>query len=989
MTYRRILLSRWSRRDWLAVLVIAVAVAFLVGTVLVVTAAETQTTAIAGEYTTTATVTTHDSVAAAREAAGPNVTLISFSVVTGPTDQRRYVLGRPTDGSADSVLLNDATGVTVGTLDTSAQHQLRGPAGTVTASVSPRDTTDQLPRDWYLAPQETVADLGVSGVFAVQPTTADVPTRGVPLRTALAFFVFGSRELLGTLWAVAGGSAVLIAVVVYSVTRMTVRDRRDTIDVVRATGGTARTLLGTFGLRAALLSLVGAALGYAIGVIAVNAAVNLAVFLGLPTALHITVTPRIARLLAPLCGGVIVVGGASGVAAAWPAVRGPPLRAQDGGDGGHTAWVPAVVRPTILDWRALVPTAATLSTFVVFVVLVAAIAGVMGPLTAAGGATITEPNAPHPFASNVPAPYADALRAQGVNASAEILVLQTHDSQPYAARGVNYSAFTSVTNTTLVSGRPPRAPEEAVIGTDLATTLGLQPGDSLTLGGPVKPKLSRVTIVGTFRAPGPYDDQLLVSRATATHLAGKRPGMVQFIRAERLPDTGLADANAGVHVTDVAVPAQTLPNSSLEAQVTVHNVQESTVTRTVSVSMANETVTRTVRLAGGESTTLAVPISTAGPGTYTLTAGGVNRSVDVLSRDAIDLVGLPARAPPNASVQVRVRTPYGDPVANATVTVTTPEKTQNETVRTNSAGIARIEFNESGQHTVLARKDGQTAQATMTVHPEASRQLLTTIAIDPATPDPLTSPTARIELVNPWAEPVARAVALTGPGREVRQSVRLAPGATRTLTVSLPRRPPGSYEVAVTTNKSAETHTSYRVTGDERIAAAIASGGHTGTSGIGQAIETAFGNLQFVLAVVTGLAAAMTVGGTTATFAQAIQARRRTIGIYRATGAGPLRVARLVLADALRIGAVASVGGLGVGLVALRGLAAAGYLTVFGVRLSPTPSVALLGGIVAGALAITLLGAGLATLGLLVAAPATLLAQRGRHSRPSSVDEAP
>jgi hypothetical protein len=84
-------------------------------------------------------------------------------------------------------------------------------------------------------------------------------------------------------------------------------------------------------------------------------------------------------------------------------------------------------------------------------------------------------------------------------------------------------------------------------------------------------------------------------------------------------------------------------------------------------------------------------------------------------------------------------------------------------------------------------------------------------------------------------------------------------------------------------------------------------------------------------------------------------------------------VLRLVLGDALRVGVVATALALLVGTLALRALAAAGYLTLFGVRLSPTPSLPVLGGVVAGALGLTLLGALLATAALLAVPPAALL----------------
>jgi ABC-type antimicrobial peptide transport system permease subunit len=166
------------------------------------------------------------------------------------------------------------------------------------------------------------------------------------------------------------------------------------------------------------------------------------------------------------------------------------------------------------------------------------------------------------------------------------------------------------------------------------------------------------------------------------------------------------------------------------------------------------------------------------------------------------------------------------------------------------------------------------------------------------------------------------------------------------------------------------------VTGDDRIVAALATHGRTGSSGIGQAIEVAFGNLGLLVGTLVVLAALMTVGGTTAAFAAAVAARRRTLGVYRATGATPARVARLVLADALRIGIVAAIIAVALASVALAGLGAADLLVVFGVRIGfPTPAVLLV--CAAGAVLLTLVAAGLALIATLRAPVGELLSGTG------------
>jgi hypothetical protein len=222
-------------------------------------------------------------------------------------------------------------------------------------------------------------------------------------------------------------------------------------------------------------------------------------------------------------------------------------------------------------------------------------------------------------------------------------------------------------------------------------------------------------------------------------------------------------------------------------------------------------------------------------------------------------------------------------------------------------------------------------------------------------------------------------VQLAGPGASLDRDVRLEPGAETTLEAGLARQPPGTYTVTADLgrgDRAAALNTTYRVTGDDRIVAALATSGRTGSSGIGQAIEVAFGNLGLLVGTLVVLAALMTVGGTTAAFAAAVAARRRTLGIYRATGATPARVARLVLADALRIGVVAAVVAVALASVALAGLGAADLLVVFGVRIGfPTPAVLLV--CAAGAVLLTLVAAGLALVGPLREPVGALLSGSG------------
>lgn len=975
MGYRRGLLLRWSHRDRLAVLVVAVTVGFLTGMALLLVATGTQTTAIAAEYDSPGTATYYDSPAAAQAAAPEDAVVLPVAAVTTAVGGNTLVVGVP-DGETLTYgqrTIRDGSGTTLGTITRPETRSLQGDARTVTVDVQPRGPDHSIvPARWYATDRATVKELGPTGAYVIDRTAAPIPRQGVPLTAVLSFFLVGTRQALQTLGIVAIGGGLLVAVTVFSVSRMSVRDRLETIRIVRATGGTPRDVLGLFTLRAALLTAVGIGLGYALGVIMANGVVSVAVTVGLPTSLAVSVTPRVLSLLVPVYAGLLVVGALAGATAAVPTIRLPPAHVTEFGQEAHPQAAETLLTRlrerfalNLLDWRALVPTVATLTAFVVFVVLVTSMAAVAGPITASSDATITEPGSPHPVASQVPGAYTDALRAQGINASGEILLFEMRDGQPYPARGANYTAFASVTDIELVEGREPRTTDEAVIGADLARTLDVAVGDTITMGGSTESAIDRVQVVGMFTAPGPYDDQLLVSLPTARHLSGRAGEAVQFVRTTHLPET--AGNRSGGGIVGVEVMEPVVANESFRVQIHLRNdgLEQATTRTRVTYRGQTRRVERTLPPSGAQTVTLQFAAGSAGA--YTLQAGNTTTNVTVLRPNALSIRYLPARAPPESVPLIQVVTATGRPLVDATVTV------GNRTVTTDADGRAWVPLKTVGTHTVMATGGGRNATATISVDRNATRTLATRLRITPDSPSLLTHPTVHLELTNPWNRTVTRTIRIQGPGGPSQQTIRLTPGEQQEVTVQLQRQPPGTYTVAVALNGSQATEQKYVVTGDDRIVAALASSGRTGTTGIGQAIEVAFGNLQLVLAALLALAGGMTVGGTTATFAQAVHARRKTIGIHRATGADPQAILRDVIEDAVLVGAIAAILATCLGVLVLHVLATVGYLTAYGVRLSATPTAGVLLGILGGAIALTVIGAAFATIGLLCAQPARLL----------------
>ena len=963
MSYRRALLTRWSRRDRFAVLIVAVAVAFLTGTTLVVVAVGSSTASIAAESAVGASATSYQSLGDAEAAADSDAVVIPVSAVE--TDAgRAIVLGVPPDATVASRSLRPA-GTTLGTLERSQQRQFVGPAGTVTRSVEPR-STGVFPDGWYLTDPATVHQLGVTDALVITPADG-VPDAGVPLVSVLAFFLAGTRQALATLAVAAAVGTTLVGVTVYSVSRMSIRDRHRELYVLRATGTSRGRVRRLFLLWGTLLVGVGVAAGYALGVIATNLAVNAAVASGVPTSLATRVSGEVVRFLVPIYAGVLAVGWVATLVAIQPAISVDPA---DIGDGENwlDGWLPrfgASGRRSLLSLRTAVPTTATLAAFVTFLLVVAGLAGAVGPLAATEDATIDEPGSTHPIASQVPAAYAEPLRDRGITASPEILLFGVHDGRPYFARGAEYDSFARLSNATLVAGRAPANQREAVIGSDLAATLDVDVGETLLVGGSVRRAVTRVTVVGTFDGPGATDDQLIVSLPTARHLTRVGDGRVNFIRAERLPaDEG---GTSPVAISRLDVPATVAVGSEFSARVTVRNdgLQRRTITRTVRFGTSKQRVTLTVP-ANAERSARATftPNET---GTYHLRVGAQRQTVRVLAPDALRIRGLPDRGPVGSQPLLRVVDASGVPVENATVTA------RDWTGRTDSQGYVRVPLDAAGAVEVSAAADGERTSTTVQVGESASRRLQPTLELSPSQPSLTDRPRLEVRLSNPWNRSLSRTLTVAGAGGNVERDVSVGPGETVQFAITLPRRQPGTYDISVRSETGTLATTSYEVTGDERIVAALATGGRSGTTGIGQAAAVALGNLELALGILLLLGGVMTIGGTGAAFAGAVHANRRTIAIHRAVGATRLQIARIVLRDSLHVGGVAVAAALVLGGLAFELLGRVGLLTVYGVRMEVDLSWSLVGGVVLGSLLVVLLGAGLATATVLSPEPAHLL----------------
>lgn len=974
MSHRRQLLARYSRRDRLSMVVIGVSIAFVTGSALLLVSATDQLQAIAADFDTTGYVTGYQSVEIAAQSASRGSI---FSIATVPINgTNATVLGVPPGANETIAAAMPASGLANALTDGTHTVETAGVADVEQIQISGRPSLELVPDSWYLAERDLVEKLEPEMAVVVETGSSAVQQaseRGgaIPLRGAARFFVSGTREALSLFGVIVAGVAGLVGVIVFSVTRMSVQDRAKTIQIVRATGATPRAVRILYTVRAAIVTLVGIAIGYAVGLIAARIAVNASVFLGVPVSLNLSLSWPALRVLIPLYAGVLILGAIAGYLASWPVSRIPPAEVQSTSGGtakdSQTTWdlLPGWIDLTLLRFRAVVPTIATVTVFLTLLIVLVSAGTAVSPMVDSEAATIVEPGSVHPVASNVPVSFATVLSQQGIDASPEILLFPIVNGQPTLTRGVDFSSFANVSDATLVSGRAPQATDEAVVGEAIATRRNIAVGDTVLLGGSTQAAFTRVSIVGIFEAPGLYESHLLVSLSTARHLSTRGLQEVHVVRASRLPN---AD-EGGIKIIDVSTPKTVVQNQSFQMTITAVNVGQTNATRTIPVQAANTSRNVTLTVPPGERTERTVALSVSRPGSWSLQVGSTNQSITVQQPDALR-IRFPDQVQVGSTPQITVVTAIGDPVANATVTL------GGRTARTDSTGVARVTV-PPGADSLTVTADSREVTKPITIINERSDSRvrpLTSLLITPESPGFRMQPTATVRLENPWNRTLSLELTIQGPTTSHQRAVTLDPRETTTVTAQLARNPPGEYEVTVTDSTGTElARQSLTVTGNERLVAALATHGYQGSTPFSRAVSLVFGNLTLLVGAVVGLGALMTVGGLTAIFSRGVHARRRTIGIHRATGATPRQIVALVLRDAVVIGVTALLVAFPLTYLVLASLSSAGVLTAFGAAIQPvfTPQIIALG--TAIVLGLVVLGATFATATLVGADPATTL----------------
>ncbi|WP_266081683.1 FtsX-like permease family protein [Haladaptatus caseinilyticus] len=1005
MNYTEILLRKWSRRDQLAIVIVAVTVAFLVGTTLLLTAASAQSSAITGGENDSMVVQQYNSYQGAQQDASKNDIVFPTTTIRHNGTEYR-VIGIPKNAPSELTKLSvswknatvpspPSTGFQGPVSEPTRQRFHTQSGKRVTKHVAPYTEQDSIfPQTWYVGDAGSVRSLEDSGAFLVHTNqqtknSQQLPQEGTLSPSLFAYFFGGMQQVLQTLVAATVAAGVLILVVIHNITVMSVRDRLTEIAVIRSTGGSTRRIIGIFALRAGIIALVGSILGYAIGVITIRALVNFAIFAGLSVSLDPTVTVTSTRILLFVVVFLSGAGTLAGAVATRSVVIPPPSqlwKTTSRAPPEHQRWEPLSrfrLRPQLLPWRTLIPATATLTVFALIVILSSSLVGALTPVATTSTGTVTEPGSPYPMASRIDAQYASELRNQGLSASPEIIVAQVSDGKPYLARGANYSAFASVSDTKLTKGHPPHTEGQAVIGQDLAQTLDKTTGDTIIVGGSTSPAVTQVKIVGVFRAPGILDDQLIIPLPTA-HSLSTKPGTVHFIRTaggtpnqvlnnqESSPNSELQQQK--MRITSVSAPEEGILKQPIPVSVTIQNIGSTKRTRQVKAAVGDDVQRRSVTLQPGEETQVQMNLSASHSGNQTLEVGRYSQPIRVYKRSPLVLPILPEKAPPGSQVAISIQTIYEKNITGATVTI------DGTTTTTNDQGIALVTLpNKPGTYELTARKGERTYSSQIQISRDASRRLFADIKVTPKRGSVYTTPRAIIRVANPWGVKLTRNISLVTPG-QTRTQTRTVPAynlSEKQVTLEKSTEPestnqfaPGEYTIRVVSNGTTLASDDYVVIGDKRIQSTLAQNAEfSAGSGLGQAVEMVFGNFKLLLFGMIGLAGLTTIGSTTSTFAQVVHSRRQSIGIYRATGATRRQLLKLLLGDVVRIAIPASVVSMLIALGSVYVLSFSSLMTVFGVQLNVAMNPYMLIGVGAGALILSCIGVIIAVIPFLTVQP--------------------
>jgi ABC-type lipoprotein release transport system permease subunit len=826
MGYERTLVTRWTRRDWLAIAVIALTTTFLVGSSLTILAAGAQ---FEGE------VETLDAMETAAFTDGSPTE--DDGVVELPVAAARIngtnatVIGVPDRSVRLTSSFDDATleppppdGVVTRGNASVSEARIEGRNGTVTREIRAASNRSVLPERWYATDRTTVRELGQTGAFEVRVDATDNDTddvegiarAGTFLLGTPAFLVGGGRAFIQLLGLVLVGSGLLVGVTVYSVTRMTVRDRRRTLFVVRSTGGDGRRLLGLFGLRAGLLTAGGGAFGYAFGVILVNAILNVATYVGTLTTLDISGSAGDTLLIAGMLGCLIIVGAAAGALSVARTVHAVPASLMGsetaaGSSDGVVGRLSEALGLRVVGLRTLAPMVAALTVLMAIAVVSVSVGLTLAPLTGATDGVVMSPDASYPLQSQVDRDLARSFRIGGVAASPEVLLPQVEDGQPYVLRGVNYSAYTEVSDVELSDGRRPTRVDQAVIGTGLSRTLGVGIGDRITVGGGTAFGVDRVTVVGRFEGPGYLDDQLLIQLPAAQGLANLDRGTVQIVRTtgiEEPPDDDNdsttptpAPRPADIVVTDVSIPETAFVNESIPVNVTLTNNGGQSGDLTLSVPRNGTTRETAVTVEGGGEHTVTLEAVFNEPGFYTVTLGGVEARIEIVPKPSeivVTNVSHPKTATINQTVPVNVTlTNPGDESGNITLSVPY-YGSSDETTVTVEGGQERTvtlqaRFQSPGTYTITV--DNIDTNITI-VEPDPADIVVTDVSIPETGFATLDTP-VEVTLANRGDRPGDMTLSVPYNGTPRETTVTVEGGQERTVTLRARFQSPGTYTITV------------------------------------------------------------------------------------------------------------------------------------------------------------------------------------------------
>lgn len=549
-----------------------------------------------------------------------------------------------------------------------------------------------------------------------------------------------------------------------------------------------------------------------------------------------------------------------------------------------------------------------------------------------------------PGKGTLDAAFADhVVNLPGVhNVSVEVFALTGIQGHSAFVRGANATLFLRFEGATLVEGRLPAAPDEALAGRAFAASFGLRVNDSLVVPGMLAHVGVPVKLVGVYDTPGPARDHLLVSLDAGRAIAGVGDGAGHVIRVEA------DDAEAVRRFVDSPTPvfsydhvnisaAKLVPGQRVHVVGNLTNWGRESGTKLAEVRAGGEVVARhAYDLQARQTVRVDLEFVLEKPGATQIQ---INPTFAVDVREPRAALTLPPSVLVGDSFVVTARDIDGNPLPDLDVSFGARAN------RSGADGNVTFVADTLGDFDVVASRGGE-PYAVAPLHVGS---------VDEEGPR---VPLGRVESIRERSDlhvenesfVVDVGVANRGAEGNVTPDLRLdgepldlptlhlGAGGTRDLAVTIPPLEPGRHKLVADQGRvqlDFKVYSRATAHGDWLRDHAEAGAQAVAPQAASDYFSQVLGNVSLAIFLLSLASGGLAAAGAAAVLARHLGERVRSVGTLQALGATRQQVLAQASREAARWGALAAAIGLGAGILLARAIELTGLVRAFGHEVHP------------------------------------------------------